>query len=386
MKKVKKQEVHIDYLLVGIIFGLFLFSLLAVYSGSGQYETADPYYFVKRQVIWYLIGTAAMISVARFDYELLERLAIPFYALGVALLLLVHFFGTYRNGSQRWISFGLFEVQPSEFMKVGLILFLAVILKKVGAQRMNFMESIPLTAKLAVFTIIPFALILIQPDLGSALVIAAVLFTLLIVSGISYQMILLMLAMFTGLIGFLVFMHNHFFDLFIKVIKPHQLDRVYGWLNPAEFSSSYGYQTTQAILGIGSGELSGSGFNQGTQVQSGRIPEAHTDFIFSVIGEEFGFIGAVILISLYFLLIYRLILIAMNTSNMFGVYIAAGVAGLIAFQVFQNIAMTIGLMPVTGLALPFVSYGGSALLTNMIALGLVFSIQIRSKKFMFGNR
>ena len=385
MKKVKKQEVEIDYLLVGVISGLFLFSLLAVYSGSGQYETADPYYFVKRQVIWYLIGTVAMIAVARFDYELLERLAIPFYALGVALLVLVHFFGTYRNGAQRWISFGLFEVQPSEFMKVGLILFLAVILKKVGGQRMTFVESIPLTAKLAVFTIIPFALVLIQPDLGSALVIAAVLFTLLVVSGISYKMILLMLAMFSGLIGFLVFMHNHFFELFIKVIKPHQLDRVYGWLNPTEFSSSYGYQTTQAILGIGSGELSGSGFNQGSQVQSGRIPEAHTDFIFSVIGEEFGFIGSVILITLYFLLIYRLILIAMNTSNMFGVYIIAGVTGLIAFQVFQNIAMTIGLMPVTGLALPLVSYGGSALLTNMIALGLVFSIQIRSKKFMFGN-
>ena len=385
MKKVKKQEVQIDYLLAGIIFGLFLFSLLAVYSGSGQYETADPYYFVKRQIIWYVIGTAAMVAVARFDYELLERLAMPFYIGGVALLLLVHFFGTYRNGSQRWISFGLFEVQPSEFMKVGLILFLAAILKKAGGQRMNFIESIPLTAKLAIFTIVPFALILIQPDLGSALVIAAVLFTLLIVSGISYKMILLMLAMFSGLIGFLVFMHNHFFELFIKVIKPHQLDRVYGWLNPAEFSSSYGYQTTQAILGIGSGELSGSGFNQGTQVQSGRIPEAHTDFIFSVIGEEFGFIGSVILISLYFLLVYRLILVAMNTSNMFGVYIAAGVAGLIAFQVFQNIAMTIGVMPVTGLALPLVSYGGSALLTNMIALGLVFSIQLRSKKFMFGN-
>lgn len=381
----KQQEVHIDYPLIGIIFGLFLISLVAVYSGSGQYETADPYFFVKRQIVWYFIGTLTMIAVARFDYELLERFAMPFYMLGVALLLLVHFFGTYRNGSQRWISFGLFEVQPSEFMKVGLILFLAAILKRVGAQRMNLVESIPLTLKLTIITIIPFALVLIQPDLGSALVIAAVLFTLLIVSGISYKMILLMLSLFTAMIGFLVFMHNHFFELFIKVIKPHQLDRIYGWLNPTEFASSFGYQTTQAILGIGSGELRGSGFNQGSQVQSGKIPEAHTDFIFSVIGEEFGFVGSVILITLYFMLIYRLILIAANTSNMFGVYIAAGVAGLIAFQVFQNVAMTIGLMPVTGLSLPLVSYGGSALLTNMIAMGLVLSIQLRTKKYMFGN-
>lgn len=379
----KESKVHIDYSLVYILFGLFVFSLLAVYSGSGQYSVSDPYYYVKRQVIWYIIGVAVMVAVARFDYDLLERLAWPIYSLGIGLLVLVHFFGTYKNGSQRWLSFGLFDIQPSEFMKVGLIIFLAVMLKLKGRKSLSFKESIPIMLKLVVASMIPFYLVLVQPDLGSALVIAAVLFTLLISSGISYRLIGLLFTGFSALIGMLVWMHNQFFEIFIQIIKPHQLDRIYGWLNPHEFAASYSYQLTQAMLGIGSGQMFGSGFNQGTQVQSGRIPEAHTDFIFSVVGEESGFAGGAFLIGLYFLLIYRMILVAINAENLLGVYIVSGSIGLIAFQVFQNIGMTIGLMPVTGLALPFVSYGGSALLTNMIAMGLVLSIQLRSKKYLF---
>jgi len=383
MKKVKESKVHIDYSLVYILFGLFVFSLLAVYSGSGQYSVSDPYFYVKRQVIWYIIGVAVMVAVARFDYDLLERLAWPIYSLGIGLLVMVHFFGTYKNGSQRWLSFGLFDIQPSEFMKVGLIIFLAVMLKQKGRKSLSFKESIPIMLKLVVASMIPFYLVLVQPDLGSALVIAAVLFTLLISSGISYRLIGLLFTGFSGLIGLLVWMHNQFFEIFIQIIKPHQLDRIYGWLNPHEFAASYSYQLTQAMLGIGSGQMFGSGFNQGTQVQSGRIPEAHTDFIFSVVGEESGFAGGAFLIGLYFLLIYRMIIVAISAENLLGVYIVSGSIGLIAFQVFQNIGMTIGLMPVTGLALPFISYGGSALLTNMIAMGLVLSIQLRSKKFLF---
>lgn len=379
----RESKAHIDYSLAYILFALFVFSLLAVYSGSGQYSVSDPYFYVKRQVIWYIIGAAVMVAVARFDYDLLERLAWPIYSLGIVFLILVHFFGTYKNGSQRWLSFGLFDIQPSEFMKVGLIIFLAVMLKRKGGKKLSFNESIPIMLKLVVASMIPFYFVLVQPDLGSALVIAAVLFTLLISSGISYRLIGLLFTGFSAFIGMLVWMHNHFFDIFIKIIKVHQLDRIYGWLNPHEFIASYSYQLTQAMLGIGSGQMFGSGFNQGTQVQSGRIPEAHTDFIFSVVGEESGFAGGAFLIGLYFLLIYRMIIVAISAEDLLGVYIVAGSIGLISFQVFQNIGMTIGLMPVTGLALPFISYGGSALLTNMIVMGLVLSIQLRSKKFLF---
>ncbi|MBU8880412.1 rod shape-determining protein RodA [Bacillus sp. FJAT-29790] len=381
----KRKEIQIDNMLLFTIFCFIIFSLVVVYSGSGQYQTHDPFYFVKRQVIWYIIGIGVMAGVAYFDFELLEKLAAPLYVTGVVLLTLVHFFGTFKNGSQRWINLGFFELQPSEFMKVFIIIYIAVLVNKFGQKPLSFKGSIPITIRVVLFTIIPFYLILVQPDLGSALVIAAIAFTIILVSGISFKMIGLLASGFTVIIAFLVYLHNHFFEIFIKIIKPHQLERIYGWLSPDDFASTYGYQLTQAIRGIGAGQMKGSGFNLGPQVQSGRIPEAHTDFIFSVVGEEFGFIGAAVLISLYFILIYRIIIIALNSNNVFGCYICAGVIGLISFQVFQNISMTIGLMPITGIPLPFVSYGGSSLLTNMMALGLVISVNIRSKKYMFSD-
>lgn len=385
MLKMKRKHINIDISLLLILFCLFIISLLAVYSGSGQYETQDPFYFAKRQVFWYLVGFGVMAGTAYIDYELLERLALRLFAGAVFLLILVHFFGTYKNGSQRWISFGVIEIQPSEFMKIILILLLASILNQYQHKRFSFTESIIPTGKIMMYTVFPFFFILVQPDLGSALVILSIAFTLMLVSGISGSMIMSLSLGFMALVAFLTYLHNHYFEIFSKIIKPHQLDRIYGWLSPHEHASTYGYQLTQALLGIGSGQMSGSGFTHGIQVQGGKIPEAHTDFIFAVIGEEFGFLGAVTLVCLYFLMIYRIIRIAISSNSLFGLYICAGVAGLIVFQVFQNIGMTIGLMPITGLALPFISYGGSALLTNMIALGLVFSVNIRSKHYMFGN-
>lgn len=167
------------------------------------------------------------------------------------------------------------------------------------------------------------------------------------------------------------------------MIEPHQLDRIYGWLDPDSDTSGIGYQLNQAILGIGSGQLFGAGFLEGMQTQSDVIPEIHTDFVFTVIGEEFGFLGAMVLLVIYFLLFYRMIMISLTCNNLYGSYLVAGVVGLLVFQVFQNIAMTIGLMPITGLALPFISYGGSALLTNMMAIGIVLNVHYRTKNYMF---
>lgn len=157
-------------------------------------------------------------------------------------------------------------------------------------------------------------------------------------------------------------------------------------LTPDDDTSGIGYQLNQAILGIGSGQLFGSGFMEGLQTQSDVIPEIHTDFIFTVIGEEFGFLGAMVLLIVYFLLFYRMIMIALTCNNLFGTYLVSGVIGLLVFQVFQNIAMTIGLMPITGLALPFISYGGSALLTNMLAIGIVLNVHYRTREYMFKSK
>lgn len=384
MFALEQKKYSIDYSLLLILFFIFIISLLLLYSGSGQYQAHDPFYYVKRQAIWYCVGIIIMAGVAAFDFELLIKWAKPLYSIGLILLILVHFFGTSKKGSQRWLSFGYFDLQPSELMKVFLIIFIAHLLIKKD-KKLSFKESVPITFKILFFSLFPFYFIMAQPDLGSALVIVAITLTMVFVSSISYKMIILLLGGSVSLVGFLVYLHYSYFHIFQKIIKPHQMERIYGWLYPEAFSSSYGYQLQQAMMGIGSGQLTGAGYTAGKQVQGGNIPEAHTDFIFTVMGEEFGFIGTTILVLLYFLLIYRMKLIALHSNHLFGTYLISGVIGLISFQVFQNIAMTLGLMPITGIALPFVSYGGSALLTNMIAIGLVLSVNIRSKQYMFSN-
>lgn len=379
----QKKNSLLDYQLLFIILVLLIFSCFAVYSGSGQYGESG--YYVLRQIIWYCIGIAIMFGVAAFDYELLEKLAKPLYWIGVFSLLLVHLFGVEKNGSQRWISLGFIELQPSEFMKIFLLVYLAVYLKKIGEDRISFKKSIPVVIRIGIITIIPILFIYTQPDLGSSLIIISIALTLFFISSLSLKMIMLSVTVMTSAIGFLMYLYTYKNDLFTQIFKPHQLGRIYAWISPDKYSSGYGYQLKQSMLGIGSGQLTGTGFNQGVQVNMGKIPEAHTDFIFAVIGEDFGFVGASLLLFTYFLLFYRILKIAHKSNTLLGVYICVGAIGLIAFQVFQNIAMTIGLMPITGLALPLISYGGSALITNMIALGLVCSVRMRSKKYIFSD-
>ena len=379
------EKKQLDTTILITLAGLFVFSIIAVYSGSGQYVTDNPYHFAVRQVIWYGIGISMMIVIARFDYELLKRIAPYLYFVCAGLLLLVYLFGTEKNGSQRWLSFGFIEIQPSEFMKIALIIYLASVLSKIGSEKLAFKKSIKFTFQVGLASIIPFILIMLQPDLGSALVIIGITVSILVVSSISPKMIGLIFsigAVFTSLLVYIFYFHQ---ALFTRFFKPHQLSRIYGWLYPEQYTSDYGYQLQQAMLGIGSGQIGGKGVNQGVQVQSGSVPEAHTDFIFAVIGEEFGFIGSSILIFIYFLLIYRLVQIANEANDLFGSFICIGAVGLISLQVFQNIGMTIGVTPITGIALPFVSYGGSALLTNFIVIGLVLSVHLRTRKYLFAD-
>ncbi|WP_343031541.1 rod shape-determining protein RodA [Metabacillus lacus] len=381
----ERQE-RFDWIMMFSFILLVIFSLVAVYSGSGQYESGDPYYYLKRQLIWFAIGSLLIAAIMFFDYDILEHLAWPMYIAGLLLIILVHLFGVTRNGSQRWLQFGSILIQPSEFMKIFLLVLLAVLVSKHSSgvfKSYSFQQSIPVVLKVGIVSLLPFMFILQQPDLGTALVVLAIMATIIVISGVSFKMIGLLAILGSFLLGLLIFLHQYYFDLFSKVIKPHQLERIYGWLSPHEYASSYGYQLTQALSGIGSGQLTGAGLNQGIQTQSGRIPEVHTDFIFSVIGEEFGFFGSALLLSIYFILIYRMVIIAIESHSLFGTYLVGGVIGLLAFQIFQNVGMTIGLMPITGLALPFISYGGSALLTNMIALGIVMNVKFRTRKYMF---
>ena len=382
---IPSRKIPLDYTIVFLVVCFAIISLVAIYSVSGQYMGGDSMYYPKRQLLFYVVGFIAMVVIAAIDFEMLEKWTLAFYIFGMLLLIAVEFIGVERLGAQRAISLKVIDIQPSEFMKFFLVLQISMLLARLGKQRLRFRDSIVVTLKILFYTALPLLLIYRQPDLGTLLMIVFAVGTLILVSSISLKMSGLLITIGTTSLGTLIYLYFNHFELFSKYIHSHQLSRIYGWLNPTEYSQGFGYQLQQSLLGIGSGQLTGSGFSSGYQVQSGRVPEAHTDFIFAVVGEEFGFIGTSILIILFFLLIYRIITIALNANSLFGVYICVGVIALFTFQIFQNIGMTVGLMPITGIALPFISYGGSALLTNMMALGLVTSVHLRTKTYMFGE-
>jgi rod shape determining protein RodA len=382
MEKDKPLLQQLDFGLLFILLLLTGISLLSIYSVT---HGTDDFYFVKRQIMWYALGFITIFGILFVDYRRLKELSVPLYISGIVLLLLVIFVGEESNGAQRWINLGGFSFQPSELMKIFLVIVIAQLLTKTQElyEQKSLKDDFILTGKIGMFSFLPFALIIQQPDLGTSLVLVGIVAVMLVAAGISWRILFLLGILGVGLITGLVFLYFINFELFSLFIKAHQLPRIYGWLDPESEAAGYGYQLIQARLAIGSGQLMGKGFTDGAQSQGGWIPEIHTDFIFSVIGEEFGFIGASILISIYFILIYRLVQIALTCNDTFGSYLVAGVIGMIVFQVFQNIGMTIGLMPITGLALPFISYGGSALLTNMIAIGIVLNVAMRTKVYMF---
>ncbi|ADU31547.1 rod shape-determining protein RodA [Evansella cellulosilytica] len=390
MQERKSPLQQLDFTLLFLLFLLMCISLMAVYSGSAAVTdrwSLDPLHFVQRQVIWFGIGTLLMLAAMSIDYEVFKSFSIPLYAIGMLLLLGVHFFGEERLGAQRWLEIGPIAFQPSEFVKIFVIIALAHLLFNITKKprEKSFKSDCYVVGLILAVGMPPFVLILIQPDLGTSLVVAAIMFSMILLSGVTYRMIGLLGALALSAIGFLVWLHNNFFEIFIDIIKPHQLSRIYAWLDPSANIAGDGYQLFHAIQGIGAGQLYGSGLGQGVKTASGDIPELHTDFIFTAIAEDFGFFGATLLIVIYFLLLYRLVIIAFNCNNTFGTYLVAGVVALIVFQVFQNIGMTVGLVPITGLALPFISFGGSALMANMIAIGIALNVNIRTKHYMFGE-
>lgn len=382
---IQKTVDKLDYVLIFTVILLFIIGLFSIYSAAGQYSQ-DPTYYLTRQAIWFGIGLIAIVFILTLEYEHYRTLAIPLYVIGVLSLLFVHFFGVSEKGSQRWIALGGVKLQPSEFVKILLIIMLATAIYKITEKAKTKREKdLKILFSLILIGIVPLYLIYSQPDLGTTLAVAATMGTILFISGISAWYIVVIVAAVLLFIVLLGYLFIYQIDIFNLLFKSHQLERIYGWLQPDMYSGSFGYQLSGARMGIGSGRLFGSGFMEGAMSQSGRVPEIHTDFIFTVIGEEFGFIGAATVLILFFMLIYRMIIIAINCRDIFGTVLVTGVIGLMTFQIFQNIGMTIGIMPITGITLPFISYGGSSLLTNMIAIGLVLNVHVNTKQYMFDN-
>ncbi|MDF2082835.1 FtsW/RodA/SpoVE family cell cycle protein [Bacillus pseudomycoides] len=384
--KDKNSQYRIDYILILIVLVIGAVSCFAIASAQPSLPPAlQQVNFVAKQIQWYVIGAIAIFAIMVIDFDRYKQIA--WYLYGFAMILLIGLElkvpgAVTIKGATAWYSLpGLGNFQPSEIMKLFLIIV-------VGRIIVNHNEKYPfrtpredliLLGKIFGASLPPLLLIAKEPDLGNTMVISAMLAAMILVSGIRWRFIfgLATLVIAAGsALTYTYFAHTAFFKE--HILKEYQLDRFYGWLAPYEYETQ-GYQLRQAVLATGSGELHGKGWENG-QVY---FPEPHTDFIFTNIAEQFGFLGASVVISLFFLLIYRMIHIALESNDPFGSYLCAGTIGMFTFQVFQNIGMTIGLLPITGITLPLMSYGGSSLLTYMIAIGFVLNVRSRTKTFMF---
>jgi rod shape determining protein RodA len=360
---------NFDFLLLFTAGAIMMVSLIVISSATLVNPTGDPNYFVKRQAVRFAIGLVVMLVVVSIDYTQFYRFSSYLYVFNLGLLLAVFFVGREGGGAQRWIDLKVFDLQPSEFAKVIIIISLA---RHLVSREGNF-DSIFSIIPSFMHVALPMALIFLQPDLGTSLVFIAILYGMLFIAGARVRHLLLYAVVGIG-VGF---------PILWSKLKLYQKMRLTVFINPESDPLVYGYQLIQSMIAIGSGGLRGKGLFEGTQSQLEFLPAQHTDFIFSVLAEEMGFIGGVVLLLLFLLLIYRVIRTASLARDTFGALICIGVASMLTFQVLVNIGMTISIMPVTGLPLPFMSYGGSQVLANLIALGLVLNIGMRRHKLMF---
>ncbi|WP_449539498.1 FtsW/RodA/SpoVE family cell cycle protein [Ferdinandcohnia sp. Marseille-Q9671] len=381
----------IDYTLLFILFLMAIVSVIAIQSAQPFLpEKLRNINFSVQQIQWYVIGTIAIAGTMVIDFDRFKMISWYLYGFGMLLLLGLFVekyivdipFASKVKGATSWYNFGFASFQPSELMKIIIIIVLS---KIIADHRENYpintvRDDLLLIGKIILAAAPPIGLLVLQPDMGMTMVFMSIIATMILVAGIKWRIIFtgIFSAVFVISVG--VFLYFRFPDFFFKyIIEDYQMSRFYGWLAPFDTAGNEGHQLVRSLLAIGSGQLQGKGF----QESEVTIPEGHTDFIFAVIAEQFGFIGTSIIISLFFLLIYRMIHIALESHDPYGSYLCAGVIGMITFQVFQNVGMTVGILPITGLPLPFVSYGGSSLATYMIAIGIVLNVRSRTKKFMF---
>jgi rod shape determining protein RodA len=362
---------HLDPTLVVTVVLLSVISLLAVYSSTRQSQVdfgGDPSFYLKRQITWMALGVLLLLLSALFDYRFYKIYAAFIYVVVLAMLVLVQTpLGTNVKGAQRWFQLGGFQAAPSEYMKVALILMLAAMLSEVRDAEL----WLPDVFRATLVAVIPMALVFLQPDIGTSIVLAAILAGILVVAGARPRHLAVLA------VGVVVLAVGAFQ---LGIIQDYQITRLTGFLDPANDPQASGYNRNQAEIAIGAGGVFGRGYLGGTQTNLDFVPEQHTDFIFTVIGEEFGFAGGVFVMLLFAILIWRAIRISFLAKDPFGTYVAAGIAAMFAIQMFVNIGMVIGIMPITGIPLPFISYGGSAMLTNFVAVGLLLNVHMRRFK------
>lgn len=364
MEKIEKQNPAVLYL---VLCGLIAFSLAAVTTATkASPATILPY----KQAIWVGIGFVTMIVISRVDYRIWAKKAHWIYGFGIVAVCSVFVLGKKINGALSWIDLGVLSIQPSELTKITTLILLARVYELNNG---IFYQTGQLSLVAGIIGL-PTLLVLVQPDLGMALVYLSLFGCFLIVTRVSNWVHLALATAAIGLFLGLYSLYSYSEDFFYQVIRPHQFERLTSFLHPEDDPLGSGYQYIQAKKVVGSGQLSGMGILQLLNSHHEKLPEQHTDFIFAVIAHQWGFAGASALLILYFLLFTQLVHWAMNTPDLFASFFISGMVTMWSFQIFVNIGMNIGLSPITGLTLPFISYGGSSFITNLMACGFLLSM------------
>ena len=359
---------HLDPSLLLITLMLAAFGAMMIFSATASKQEAeglDPASYLKRQVIYALVGTVALVVISSFDYRVLKGLSIVIYGITLGgLVLVLTPLSTPVGGATRWIDLGSFQAQPSEFAKIATILVVAAYL----SERKDQITARDIVISCGIVAV-PSVLVFLEPDLGTMMVFVALIGALFLVAGAKLRHFLTLGAL--GLVTLIT-------ALQLGLIQDYQIERITAFLDTNPDPLSEGYNLTQAKLAIASGGLRGRGLDRGKNLTTlDYVPEQHTDFIFTAVGEQLGFIGSATMLGLFALLIWRALRIAAMSRDAYGALIASGIAALWAFQLFVNVGMTMGIMPITGIPLPFVSYGGSSMITHFVAVGLLHSIHMR---------
>lgn len=359
---------RIDFQLLIAAIAILIFGIVIISSATHVNTPGDErFWYVRRQGLFALVNVLVAVLFMNFDYRGLQQYGNKLYVINLIMLVAVMLFGHAALGAQRWIQLGPISIQPSEFSKLIMIICMASVLEERIGKLNTVQDLIPIAAYIG----LPFILVLKQPDLGTSLVFMAIFFGMVIACGIRWKILAGIIV--AGIASM---------PLIWQFMKDYQKMRIMVFLDPNVDPLGSGYHIIQSKIAIGSGMLFGKGLFEGTQSQLNFLPENHTDFIFAVVGEELGFVGATVLLLLYFVVLWRGIKIAGDAGDVFGRLLAVGITSMLAFHVLVNVGMTTGIMPVTGIPLPLMSYGISSLTTNILAIAILMNINMRKQKLL----
>jgi rod shape determining protein RodA len=362
---------RLDLGLAVAALGLIGFSIYTLGVSTANDVPGDPHYYVIRQSIYAVVGVALMLGLARIDYSRFRELRVGIYTVMIGTILLVLLLGEATRGSRRWIELPFFTFQPSELGKVLLIVALAAFaidtVRRISPGRR--------TARLLFLGLAPVPLVFLEPDVGTGAAYVVITLAVLFIAGVRWAHFTALGALTAAAVALVLVAAP---AGGVTILKPYQEERLTAFLDPSEDPGDASYQVNQALIAVGSGGKTGRG-DDATQTEQGFIPEHHTDFVFAVVGERFGFVGAAFLLALYALLIWRALRILTLSKNLYGSMIAGGIAAMLMFQVFVNVGMNVGIMPITGIPLPLMSFGGSSVVVTFLALGLLQSVYAQAQ-------